>query len=172
MKLIFGSISFFYKSTAIIQYPTMKRKLYILLFSILCIGSSCQEKPQQNQIEDVAASFCTAFYNYNYPEAKEWVTSTSLPYLSFLASNIQQSQLEQLKVQEPANISIIASQIEPDTKSATVICEIKNALIINPFNGQMEQVATLTDTLHLMKEKNNWLVRKGIQQQNEKQSPD
>ena len=48
-------------------------------------------------------------YPFNYPVAEEWSTPSSLSYLSFLASNIQQNHLDQLKTQGAAKASIITS---------------------------------------------------------------
>ena len=99
--------------------------------------------------------------------------SVSLSYLSFLASNIQQNHLDQLKTQGAAKASIItSSEITPDSEMATVICQIKNAFIINPINGKAERFSSLQDTLQLIKEGNKWLVRKDIPLQNGKQNHD
>ena len=118
-------------------------------------------------------NFCESFYNFNYPVAEEWSTPSSLSYLSFLASNIQQNHLDQLKTQGAAKASIItSSEITPDSEMATVICQIKNAFIINPINGKAERFSSLQDTLQLIKEGNKWLVRKDIPLQNGKQNHD
>ena len=90
-----------------------------------------------------------------------------------LASNIQQNHLDQLKTQGAAKASIItSSEITPDSEMATVICQIKNAFIINPINGKAERFSSLQDTLQLIKEGNKWLVRKDIPLQNGKQNHD
>ena len=149
-------------------------KLHTLIYSVLIFTClSCQQQTPQTQIEQTAIDFCEAFYNFNYPVAEEWSTPSSLSYLSFLASNIQQNHLDQLKTQGAAKASIItSSEITPDSEMATVICQIKNAFIINPINGKAERFSSLQDTLQLIKEGNKWLVRKDIPQQNGKQSHD
>ena len=108
-------------------------KLYTLIYSVLIFTClSCQQQTPQTQIEQTAIDFCEAFYNFNYPVAEEWSTPSSLSYLSFLASNIQQNHLDQLKTQGAAKASIItSSEITPDSEMATVICQIKNAFIIS-----------------------------------------
>ena len=145
--------------------------LSISIFSFICL--SCQQHTPKSQIEQTAVDFCEAFYNFNYPVAEEWSTPSSLSYLSFLASNIQQNHLDQLKTQGAAKASIItSSEITPDSEMATVICQIKNAFIINPINGKAERFSSLQDTLQLIKEGNKWLVRKDIPLQNGKQNHD
>ena len=76
-------------------------KLHTLIYSVLIFTClSCQQQTPQTQIEQTAIDFCEAFYNFNYPVAEEWSTPSSLSYLSFLASNIQQNHLDQLKRHE------------------------------------------------------------------------
>lgn len=69
--------------------------------------------------------------------------------------------MDQLKTQGAAKASIItSSEITPDSEMATVICQIKNAFIINPINGKAERFSSLQDTLQLIKKAiNGWLER-------------
>lgn len=148
-------------------------KLHILILSVLLFTClSCQQQTPQNQIEQTAIDFCEAFYNFNYPVAKEWSTPSSLSYLSFLASNVKQTHLDQLKEQGAAKVSIVSSEIDANSERATVVCQIKNALVINPINGEMKQINALQDTLELVREYNKWLIRKDIPLQNGKQNRD
>lgn len=148
-------------------------KLHILILSFLLFTClSCQQQTPQNQIEQTAIDFCEAFYNFNYPVAKEWSTPSSLPYFSFLASNVKQTHLDQLKAQGAAKVSIVSSEIDANSERATVVCQIKNAFIINPINGEMKQINALQDTLELVREYNKWLIRKDIPLRNGKQNHD
>ena len=104
--------------------------------------------------------------------SEEWSTPSSLSYLSFLASNIQQKHIEQLKAQGAAKISVVSSEIDANSERATVVCEIKNAHIISPISGEMQQISVLRDTLELMRERNKWLIRMDIPRQNGKRNHD
>ena len=148
-----------------------KLHIHILsIFSFICL--SCQQQTPQNQIEQAAVDFCEAFYNFTSPVAEEWRTPSSLSYLSFLASNIQQKHIEQLKAQGAAKISVVSSEIDANSERATVVCEIKNAHIISPISGEMQQISVLRDTLELMRERNKWLIRMDIPRQNGKRNHD
>ena len=166
-------ISFLLSFPTILLFYAMN-KIHILILSLITFTCfSCQKQNPKTQLEEIAISFCESFYNFNYPVAEEWSTPSSLSYLSFLASNIQQNHLDQLKTQGAAKASIItSSEITPDSEMATVICQIKNAFIINPINGKAERFSSLQDTLQLIKEGNKWLVRKDIPLQNGKQNHD
>lgn len=154
-------------------FSTFMNRLQLLALSfLLFIASSCQKENPQIEIEETATNFCEAFYNLNYPIAKEYATPSSLPYLRFLTSNIQQNHLDRLKEQGAAEVSIVASEMETNAEKATVICQIKNALIIHPIHGNATEVNSLQDTLRMIKENGKWLIRKDIPLQNEKQSRD
>ena len=141
-----------------------KLHIHILsIFSFICL--SCQQQTPQNQIEQAAVDFCEAFYNFNYPVAEEWSTPSSLSYL-------QQKHIEQLKAQGAAKISVVSSEIDANSERATVVCEIKNAHIISPISGEMQQISVLRDTLELMRERNKWLIRMDIPRQNGKRNHD
>ena len=109
-------------------------KLHTLIYSVLIFTClSCQQQTPQTQIEQTAIDFCEAFYNFNYPVAKEWSTPSSQSYLSFLASNVGQPHLEQLKTRGAAKVSVISSEIDANLEEASVVCQIKNALVIHPI---------------------------------------
>lgn len=151
----------------------MTLKSCTFLFSIVLFACfSCQQHTSENQPEETASNFSKAFYNFNYPEAKKWATPSSLPHLTFLASNIQQIHLDHLKAQGGASVTILTSQVDSDAQVATVVCEVKNCLMITPINGKMKKITAMQDTLRLIKEDGKWLVRKDIPQQNEKQNHD
>ena len=77
----FFNLIFFYPAS----FCTMN-KLYTLIYSVLIFTClSCQQQTPQTQIEQTAIDFCEAFYNFNYPVAKEWSTPSSQSYLSFLS---------------------------------------------------------------------------------------
>lgn len=113
-------------------------KLHTLIYSVLIFTClSCQQQTPQTQIEQTAIDFCEAFYNFNYPVAKEWSTPSSQSYLSFLASNVGQTHLEQLKTRGAAKVSVISSEIDANLEEASVVCQIKmhSSFIPSEENG-------------------------------------
>lgn len=148
-------------------------KLYTLILALLSFTClSCQQQTPQTQIEQAAIDFCEAFYNFNYPVAQESSTPSSLSYLSFLATNVQQTHLDQLKSQGAAKVSIISSEIDANTERGTVVCQIRNAFVIHPISGKMRRATMLQDTLELIRKHDKWLIRKDIPLQNGMQNRD
>ena len=115
MKLSQTSFISFLLSTILLFYAM--KKIHILILSVITFTCfSCQKQNPKTQLEEIAINFCESFYNFNYPVAEEWSTPSSLSYLSFLASNIQQNHLDQLKTQGAAKASIITSSNLPNKK--------------------------------------------------------
>ena len=171
MKLSQTSFISFLLSTILLFYAM--KKIHILILSVITFTCfSCQKQNPKTQLEEIAINFCESFYNFNYPVAKEWSTPSSQSYLSFLASNVGQPHLEQLKTRGAAKVSVISSEIDANLEEASVVCQIKNAFVIHPIGGKMEYVSSLQDTLELVRVNNKWLIRKDIPQQNGKQSHD
>ena len=171
MKLSQTSFISFLLSTILLFYAM--NKIHILILSVITFTCfSCQKQNPKTQLEEIAINFCESFYNFNYPVAKEWSTPSSQSYLSFLASNVGQPHLEQLKTRGAAKVSVISSEIDANLEEASVVCQIKNAFVIHPIGGKMEYVSSLQDTLELVRVNNKWLIRKDIPQQNGKQSHD
>lgn len=133
MKLSQTSFISFLLSTILLFYAM--KKIHILILSVITFTCfSCQKQNPKTQLEEIAINFCESFYNFNYPVAEEWSTPSSLSYLSFLASNIQQNHLDQLKTQGAAKASIItSSEITPDSEMATVICQIKKCIYYQSY---------------------------------------
>ena len=171
MKLSQTSFISFLLSTILLFYAM--KKIHILILSVITFTCfSCQKQNPKTQLEEIAINFCESFYNFNYPVAKEWSTPSSQSYLSFLASNVGQPHLEQLKTRGAAKVSVISSEIDANLEEASVVCQIKNAFVIHPIGGKMEYVSSLQDTLELVRVNNKWLIRKDIPQQNGKQNHD
>lgn len=111
-------ISFFHYHSRLQISLSYEQATHINPFSLIIHMFFMQQQTPQNQIEQTAIDFCEAFYNFNYPVAKEWSTPSSLSYLSFLASNVRQTHLDQLKAQGAAKVSIVSSEIDANLRES------------------------------------------------------
>ena len=146
------------------------RYLYIL-FIVLFSCSACGKRSLENHAEKAAVAFSEAFYNLDYGVAKKLVTSSSLPYLRFLASNTDQELLDKVQKKGAVQVSVVEAQLEGDNQ-AIVVCLVKNYLKTDYLTRQSVVGPEKKDTLHLVKEDEEWLVRMDIPQQSGKQNRD
>lgn len=73
--------------------------LYIFLLTFLLI-SCTQNKSNEQMLEERADSFATAYFNYQFKEAKKHVDTPSEKWLQYAATNVTQEDVDILKKQE------------------------------------------------------------------------
>lgn len=139
-------------------YKVMKKLRILSLFIILGL-SACQKPVPPHEAVVNATSFCEAFYDLDYIAARDLATASSLPYLSFIATNTAQKHVDAVKARGPVVVSVADSQINEEEGIATLICSIKNSLHIDYFSGASFIIPEKQDTLYLIKEAGRWLVR-------------
>lgn len=135
------------------------KKISILSLFILIGLAACQKPVPPHEALVNATSFCEALYDLDYVAAKHLATASSLPYISFMATNTAQKHVDEVKVRGPVAVEIVDSQIDEHAGSATLICSVKNSMHIDFFSGASSIIPVKQDTLCLTKEKGRWLVR-------------
>lgn len=148
------------------------KKICLFYLSVFISFTACQDTPPPHQATVNAVSFCEAIYNLDYMTAKDMVTATSIPYISFIATNTTQQHVDKVKARGPVAVNITDAQVDEEKGNATVVCSVKNSLNINFFNGASVIVPEKQDTLHLIKEGERWLVKMDNPLRNGTQSPD
>lgn len=131
----------------------------ILYFSALIGLVACQKQLPQNEAVRNAVSFCEAFYDLDYTAAKELIIPTSLPFLSYIATNTTQELIDKVNAKGPVIVNVINEQVNSEEGYATVVCSIKNYLKADFFNGTSTILPEKQDTIHLVKDGDQWLVR-------------
>lgn len=112
------------------------KKIQILSLFIIIGLNACQEPAPPHEAVVNATSFCEALYNLDYVAAKDLTTASSLPYISFVATNTTQKHVDAVRARGPVSVSIMEVQINEEEKNATLICLVKNSLHIDFFSGE------------------------------------
>ena len=58
------------------------------LIVFMSLAAACQKQVPQSEVVRNAIAFCETFYDLDYAATKELVASASLPYLSYMATNL------------------------------------------------------------------------------------
>lgn len=135
------------------------KKLRILPLFIILGLSACQKPVPPHEAVVNATSFCEAFYDLDYVAARNLATASSLPFLSFIATNTAQKHVDAVKARGPVAVSVTDAQINEEGGNATLVCAVKNSLHIDYFSGTSYIIPEKQDTLRLIKEAGRWLVR-------------
>lgn len=78
----------------------MKRYSFLLLVLPMLIACGESRDGSEEQLVEVADSFSVGYFNYDLQKAKRFCTDDSEKWLQFIASNIQQEDVDILRQQE------------------------------------------------------------------------
>ena len=131
-----------------------------LLATLLLVGCQGQTSDPSRQVARSVEDFVSSYYNWQYHQALRYVTPESERWLSFMASQVQESDLEELRKQEQApTFQIDSIAMHPDS-TALAIVTVSNFLQADSF-GQpptLREQATIHLNLVYSRQKQNWLV--------------
>ena len=137
----------------------MKLK-YLFIATLLLVACQNQTPDPNRQIARSVEDFVGTYYNWQYHKALSYVTPESERWLSFMASQVQESDLEELRKQEqPPTFQIDSIATHPDS-TALAIVTVSNFLQADSF-GQpptLREQATIHLNLVYSRQKQNWLV--------------
>lgn len=139
----------------------------------LHISYSCSDGIHTEEIEkatNVVDSFVGHYFNLDLKASLSYCTPESNLWLSFLASNINQEDIDVINEQEePAKTEIENVELISDT-SATATCIVKNFLKLDTLGKPGRIVDEEKYMINLVKRNGKWLVKMEGLPQNEKQS--
>lgn len=137
----------------------MKFKQIIAAFIILC--SACgNDSDDKETIRKDIGDFATFYFNYNFHDALRFCTPESKPWISFIASNIGEEDLEVLRSQEEGAVADIEEiSINSDDSTAVVTVRVENYMKLDTIGhcGTMEKEGIFH--LPVVKREKRWLVK-------------
>lgn len=149
-------------------------KRYSFLFIVLMMLVACGESKDgsEDQLMEVVDSFSVSYFNYDLMKAQRFSTVDSEKWLQFIASNIQQEDVDILRKQElPATVEIGEVNYTGDS-SAIVNISVHNFLSIDSIGkaGRMTDEATFR--LNAQISNGKWRIRMEGPLRSEKRSRD
>ena len=106
------------------SYPTVA----LLLTMLLTFNISCKEKEDLAEVRNIAESFADLYFNWRYVEAMEYVDSSCIQKLRFVASQVTDNDLRFfLSKENAANVEVM-QVVENSSDNITVTLLIENFL--------------------------------------------
>ena len=135
-------------------------KNLFLLNVCLLILTSCEGllKTEEEKAGAEATAFATAYFNFKYQTAKEYVTEESEKWIVFAASNVTQADLDVINAEEPAEVELLQSYLETDTTAVSVL-NVTNYLSLDSVEGSVRHVEQGEFLIPLVKRDGRWKVR-------------
>lgn len=150
-------------------YPTVS--ICVLAVTFFACSQS-QETKERNNIISVADDFVENYFNYNFTKARQFCTDESILWLKFIASNIEQEDIDILR-EQPEGASFTAKGVDfiNDT-TAVAHYRIHNFMRIDTMGKAGKMTARADYALTLVKRHGKWRVRMEAPLQSERRNPD
>lgn len=150
----------------------MKTKSLLLLVMATLIGCGESKDGSEEQLMEVVDSFSVSYFNYDLQKAQRFSTVDSEKWLQFIATNIQQEDVDILRQQElPATVEIGEINYTGDS-SAIVNISVQNFLRMDSIGqaGRMTDQASFR--LNALIQNGKWRIRMEGPLRSEKRSRD
>lgn len=141
----------------------MRKPEHIILYTIILLSTfitnSCSHgKSDEDKVMEQADSFANYYYNWRLTDARRFTTPESTRRLAFLASNIDTTDIQQLRFAEyGTEIEVSDVNIETDT-TASVSVKIHNYLALDTIGKKLSPVDKIKTELSLRNRGGVWLV--------------
>lgn len=144
-------------------FKNMNRSnLSLFWLLLLCVVIACGGKDDADDSEEAmqqADSFATYYFNWRYVDAARFATHESRRALSFMASNVSDSDIVVLKEKAHAAKVNVEDFEQSSDSTASVAVEVANYLRINKIGSPSEIKNEGSYELHLVRRDGKWLVK-------------
>ncbi len=150
-------------------------KLFLLSFGAIFL-LSCNND-EANQQRELATSFATAFFNWEYKECLDKVTPESESAIRFMASNVSKDEVERLRsMSKGATVKLLPESKQLNDSVFQAIVSVTNAYWPNSIDKQATYHEQAIAEFLLVKKGGRWYAdllkgapKMAFPQQNEKQ---
>lgn len=150
----------------------MKTKGILLLVMATLIGCGESRDGSEEQLMEVVDSFSVGYFNYNLQKAQRFSTVDSEKWLQFIATNIQQEDVDILRQQElPATVEIGEVNYTGDS-SAIVNISVQNFLSLDSIGKAGVMTDEASFRLNAQIQNGKWRIRMEGPLRSEKRSRD
>ena len=150
----------------------MKRYSFLLLVLPMLIACGENRDGSEEQLVEVADSFSLGYFNYDLQKAKRFCTDDSEKWLQFIASNIQQEDVDILRQQEVSATVEVGEVSYTGDSSAVVNITVQHFLKMDSIGktGVMTDEADFRLNAHI--HNGRWYIRMEGPLRSEKRSHD
>lgn len=141
----------------------MKIKLTISLTIVGCvlIGlCACTDHKNEEQLRDTASAFAQTYFNWQFNDALAHCTPSSQRWISYVASQVKQDDVDKLRsAEQGARSEIKKIHYEEGDSMASVVMKVENFLSMDSIGTVGHFVESATYTLQLVRQAKQWKVR-------------
>lgn len=137
----------------------VRKALAITVFSTMLWACNGTPSTQEGRIAEAANAFVANYYGWRFHKAQEYATDASAKWLSFVASQVQEDDLERVREAPAPTFELGDITLQGDT-AATVDVTLHDILVMDSLGQSARQLDHITTVLHLVMspDKHRWLV--------------
>uniref|UniRef100_A0AB33J1D1 Lipoprotein n=1 Tax=Prevotella sp. GTC17259 TaxID=3236795 RepID=A0AB33J1D1_9BACT len=139
----------------------MKALLVLSLIAVFSLFLACGEFNTDSKGSEVADSFATAYFNYDYHKSLKYVHPTSWKWIVYAASQVRQEDVDMLRsMAEPPTIEIEEHTRDKVNDSLVYITvKVSNFFNMDTIGTSGHMVQDARFSLPVLYAKGKWLVR-------------
>lgn len=121
---------------------------------------ACTDYKNEEQLIDTANAFAQSYFNWQFNDAQAHCTPSSRRWISYIASQVKQNDVDKLRgAEQGASSEIKKINYEEGDSVASVVMKVENFLSMDSLGAVGHFVQSATCTLQLVQQAKRWKVR-------------
>lgn len=121
---------------------------------------ACTDNKNEEQLRDTASAFAQTYFNWQFNDALTHCTPSSQRWISYVASQVKQDDVDKLRsAEQGASSEIKEINYQEGDSVASVVMKVENFLSMDSIGTVGHFVKSATYTLQLVQLNKQWKVR-------------
>lgn len=121
---------------------------------------ACTDNKNEEQLRDTASAFAQTYFNWQFNDALTHCTPSSQRWISYVASQVKQDDVDKLRsAEQGASSEIKEINYQEGDSVASVVMKVENFLSMDSIGTVGHFVESATYTLQLVQLNKQWKVR-------------
>lgn len=145
------------------KYHHLKHSMTMIgaiVYSLSILYACQSHEGSEKQLKEDVDSFATNYYNWHFKEATKYCTPESEKWLQYAASNVQQTDINQLRAKETdAAIEVQDIQYHGNGMSATIKLQVTNFLQMDTIGTEAHYIEKASFLLPIVLHDGKWKIQ-------------
>ena len=135
--------------------------IYLTIVGCVLIGlCACTDHKNEEQLRDTANAFAQTYFNWQFNDALAHCTTSSQRWISYVASQVTQDDVDKLRsAEQGARSEIKEINYQEGDSVANVVMKVENFLSMDSIGAVGHFVESATYTLQLVQLNKQWKVK-------------
>ena len=132
----------------------------LMALSMVVLAACSTDPSDEEKIEQTTLEFSSAYFNYDFKHAEQYLTPDSKKWIAYAASNIHDADLELLrKQQNDAAVQLEDVEVNDDDSTAIANVTVSNYMRLDTIGNAGRMITEARFRLTLVRDRDKWKVR-------------